>query len=416
VAGDHAPGEQRATAWIAAGSAVNGLAAFAFQVVGTRALGADDYAPIGVLWTLQYLWIAVAITALEAYVTRLVTVEGQENAALARFLKLFARWLLAASVVTAAVGLALHGPLFAGEPDLGIVLGLVVLGYGWYGVVRGRAAGAGRFRAYGLATMAESVLRLLFAVGVLAIVASTSALAWVFPLGPIAVGVWAWARHDVTGSRPVPVSPQVPLATGRGRRFLAAASTANAAVQFLLAGGPIVLLPLGAEPASVSVFFTTITAARVPMTFALNGGLSRLLPPLARLAQDGDAAGLRRASTRIIAAIVGLALVAAVTAAAIGPAAMALVFGEAFRPGRAFVVVVAISTVLAVGGLLLDQIYIAMERETSLPRAWLSAVALAGVLVLTLPGTPTMRVAVAFAIATAAAVTALSIPLLRTPR
>jgi len=148
----------------------------------------------------------------------------------------------------------------------------------------------------------------------------------------------------------------------------------------------------------------------------LNGGLSRLLPPLTRLAQDGDDAGLRRASTRIIAAIAGLALVAAVAAAAIGPATMAIVFGEEFRPGRAFVVVVAISTVLAVGGLLLDQIYIAMERETSLPRVWLSAVVLAGVLVLTLPGTPTIRVATAFAIATAAAVTALSIPLLRTSR
>ena len=404
------------TTWIAVGSALNGLGAFAFQVVGTRSLGATGYAPIGVLWTLQYLWVAVAVTALEAYVTRLVTTGGPASADLARFLRLFGRWLVAASILAGLIGVLLAGPLFEGLTQLGVVLGLVVLGYGWYGVVRGRAAGVGRFRAYGLATIAESSVRLVAAVAVLLVVASTTALAWALPLGPLAVGLWAWLRGHQVGRRPVP-EPAAEGATeqsvGTGRRFLAAASTANAAVQFLLAGGPLVLLPLGADPASVAVFFTTITAARVPMTFALNGGLSRVLPPLTRLAQAGNDAGLRRAAIRVVVAILLLAAVAAVAAAAVGPLAMELVFGAEFRPDRTFVVVVAISTVLAVGGLLLDQVYIAMAREARLPRIWLSAVALAGALVLVLPGDPSMRVAVAFGAATAAAVAALSIPLLR---
>lgn len=420
----------RPTTWIALGSTLNGLAAFAFQVVGTRALGAAGYAPIGVLWTLQYLWIAVAVTALEAYVTRLVTTDGAASPPLTRFLRLFGRWLVAASVVAALVGVLLRDALFDGAASLGVVLGLVVLGYGWYGVVRGRAAGDGRFRAYGLATIAESVLRLAAAVVVLAVVATTVGLAWVFPLGPLAVGVWAVAtdraaRRRASGSDPSPTgTPSDPdraarlaaeqaVTAGTGRRFMAAASTANAAVQFLLAGGPIVLLPLGADPVSVAVFFTTITAARVPMTFALNGGLSRVLPPLTRLWADGDHDGLRRISRLVVATLVATSLLAALGAALVGPASMELVFGTEFRPSRAFVVVVALGTVLAVGGLLLDQIHIAMQREARLPAVWLAAVALAGVLVVVLPGSPTMRVAVAFTTATAAAVAALSAPLLR---
>lgn len=438
-----------ATTWIAVGSALNGLGALLFQVAGTRTLGAVGYAPIGVLWTLQYLWVAVAVTALEAYVTRLVTIGGPGNATLVRFLRLLTRWLVATAIVTAVIGVALAGPLFEELRELGVVLGLLVLGYGWYGVVRGRAAGVERFRTYGIATIAESLIRLAAALVVLAWVATTTSLAWVMPIGPLAVGVWAWARRDAIATRtgtPAPAPRDTtpadaprdttrvdaphdptrvdaphdptpddapPPTTGVARRFLAAASTANAAVQFLLAGGPIVLLPLGASPADVSVFVTTITAARVPMTFALNGGLSRLLPPLTRLAQAGDAAGLRRASARAITAILGLAVIAAATAAAVGPEVMAFVFGAEFRPDRTFVTIVAVSTVLAVGGLLLDQVYIAMGREASLPRVWLVALALAGVLVVLLPGTPTMRVAVAFALATAAAVAALSIPLLR---
>lgn len=417
-------GPLRATTWIALGSALNGLAAFAFQVVGTRALGAVGYAPISVLWTLQYLWIAVAVTALEAYVTRVVTVEGDDSPPLTRFLRLFGRWLVGAAVASAVVGVLLRGSLFDGAASLGIVLGLVVLGYGWYGAVRGRAAGTGRFRDYGLATIAESTLRLVAAVIVLAVVTTTVGLAWVFPLGPLAVGVWAWWQRDRAAQgdgvaddrrRTARARAEQEVVAGTGRRFMAATSTANAAVQFLLAGGPIVLLPLGADPVSVSVFFTTITAARVPMTFALNGGLSRVLPPLTRLWAAGDQAGLRRISTQVVAAIAGLSAVAAAGAAAVGPLAMEVVFGSEFRPSRAFVVVVAVGTVLAVGGLLLDQVYIAMEQEARLPRVWLSAVALAGALVLLLPGTATIRVALAFALATGVAVTVLSVPLLRRP-
>jgi O-antigen/teichoic acid export membrane protein len=401
------------------GSALNGLAAFLFQIVGTRTLGPVGYAPIGVLWTLQYLWIAVAVTALEAYVARLVITTGAGSNELRRFLHLLNRWLLATALLTAAVAVVFRSALFAGLGDLAVVLALLILGYGWYGVVRGRAAGLGRFRAYGLATIGESVLRLLAAVLVLAVVASTRSLAWVFPVGPLIVAAYAWARrHPTARLRPsdVPVAElELDGPRGVGRRFLVATSTANATVQFLLAGGPIVLVPLGASAQAISVFFTTITAARIPMVFALNGGLSRLLPPLTRMAQADDARGLRVAAVRMVAIIVGGAALAAAVGAAIGPEVMALVFGEDFRPDRAFVTIISISTVLAVGGLLLDQLYIAMGREGKLPAVWLTALVLAAVLVWLLPGTPTMRVALAFAIATAGAVTALSLPLLRRP-
>lgn len=439
------------TTWIAIGSAVNGVAAFGFQVVGTRALGPAAYAPIGVLWTLQYLWIAVAVTAVEAYVTRMTTVSGAGSAELTRFLRLFARWLLATGAATAVVAWVLRDVLFDGIAALAIALGLVVVGYGWYAVVRGRTAGVEIYRTYGLATAAESVLRMAAAVGVLAVSATTGALAWVFPIGPLVVVAWAGRRtrgvrasdratadepgtarddgpvdatSDVDGATDGPggaagtlgATPDADGATKRrGRRFLAATSTANAAVQFLLAGGPLVLIPLGADAIAISIFFTTITAARVPMTFALNGGLSRLLPPLTRLSQADDTAGLRRTSVWLVAGIVGATGVAAAGAALLGPQVIAWLFGEDFRPGRAFVVLIVVGTVLAVGGLLLDQVYIATRREHRLPAVWVAAVVLAGLLVLVLPGTPTLRVATAFTVATALAVTALTVPLLRHP-
>jgi O-antigen/teichoic acid export membrane protein len=404
-----------ATTWIAVGSALNGVAAFLFQVVGTRALGPVGYAPIGVLWTLQYLWIAVAVTALEAYVARLVIVNGPGNDQLRRFLRILNRWLFGAAATVTAIAWLLRAELFAGLGDLAVVLGLLILSYGWYGVVRGRATGLGRFRAYGLATIGESALRLVAAIALLAVAATTRSLAWAFPVGPLLVAGLAWVRRHPTArlGPDLAVADEVVLGPrGVGRRFLVSTSTANACVQFLLAGGPIVLVPLGASAAAISVFFTTITAARVPMTFALNGGLSRLLPPLTHMAQADDAAGLRRAAVRMLGAIVGGAVLAAAGGAAIGPEVVELVFGSDFRPERTFVTIVAVSTVLGVGGLLLDQLYIATGREGKLPAVWLGSVALAAVLVLVLPGTPTMRVATAFLLALATALAALGLPLL----
>lgn len=401
-----------ATGWVALGSTVGGGAAFLFQVVGTRVLGPVAYAPISVLWTLQYLWVAVAVTALEAYIARLVTVGGEDTGELRRFLRLFHRWLLATAALAAAAGVVLRGQLFAGFADLAVVLGLVVLAYGWYAVVRGRAAGADRFRAYGLATIVESGLRLVVAAAVLAVAADARALAWVFPIGPAVVLAWAAARRHPVARRPGAAAGTQVRSHRPARRFLAATSTANAAVQFLLAGGPLVLIPLGADAVTISVFFTTITAARVPMTFALNGGLSRVLPPLTRMGQAGDEPGLRRATRRMLAGILGGAVLAAVGAALAGPTVLAWLFGEAFRPGRTLVVAVAVGSVLAVGGLLVDQLHIALGTDGRLPAVWLPAVGLGLALVVLLPLAADVRVAVAFAAATGGALLALSVPLL----
>ena len=53
------------------GSGLSGLGAYGFQVLGTQALGAEGYAPVGVLWTLQFLLFSVVLYPVETWVTRL---------------------------------------------------------------------------------------------------------------------------------------------------------------------------------------------------------------------------------------------------------------------------------------------------------------------------------------------------------
>jgi O-antigen/teichoic acid export membrane protein len=396
------------------GGAGGGLGAYAFQILGTRSLGAVDYAPIGVLWTLQYLLVGIALTAVEAFVTRTVHVLGPAADETARAQRVLAAWLLAASVVVGVTAYRFRDELFAGLGDLALVLSLLVLAYGAFTIARGRAAGLGRFRVYGLATLGESSLRLLAAAAVLTVATTTRALAWVLPLGPAIVALWAWrgrrtasAAHDVPVGRPIGSSPT---------RFLVSAVAANASVQLLLASGPLALVVLRAGAEEISVFFTTVLLARAPMTLVLNGGLSRLLPPLVRMATDEDGAGLRTPALLTAGATLATAAVAGALAWPLGPSVVEALFGSGFRPDALLVSAATVTTVLAVGGLALNQFFIALGRESELPLHWALGLVVAAILVGVLPLGPSHRVVLAFAAGMAAGLLSMSLRTLRTSR
>ena len=417
---DAAAPSRSATSWVVLGAGVAGVATYLFQVVGTRALGTEAYAPISVLWTMQYLVFAVGMVAVEAYVTRGTTLHPHT---LARDVRVVAAWLAVAAVVVGATSFVLRDQLFAGLADLAVIASLIVLAFGSYAVVRGRLAGAERFRLYGIVTVAEAGIRVVLAVAVVAVAASTRSLAWVLPVGPLVIAAWwlltgrrtAVAEPMVGGDADATAAklPSTAKAPGATNRFLAATGTANAAAQVLLAGGPLVLLALGAGDVEVSVFFVTITAARTPISFALGGVFGRILPPLTRMSSAGDQQGLRRILLGVTGVTVATALVGAVVAGAIGDDLVAAFFGAEFRPGRTFVMLAGAGVLLATGSLLLNQILIATRAERRMPLPWLAALLCAAVVIVVAGGTPTLRVAAGFVAGEIVALAGLTLAALR---
>jgi O-antigen/teichoic acid export membrane protein len=357
------------THWMVLGSAVGGLGAYLFQVVGTRVLGEEAFAPIGVLWTIQYLLVSVVLYAVETYVTRQTTLRARGEAAAVPTAALA---LLLAGIAAAVGGAtwALRDRLLGGLDDLALVAAGIVLAYGLLAVVRGRFAGTARFQSYGLVTGGESTIRLLFALGVTAIGATTREFAWLMPAGAALAALWvlAPAPNRTPDERDAVVAD---LPQARIGRFLALTTTANAAAQTLLAGGPLVLPFLGAGPAEVSVFFITVTAARVPMVFAFGGILSRLLPTFTRMAANGDRQGLRRAGLGIGAGGTLVAVLAGGAAAAVGSPLVAAFFGAGFAPPWWLVAAAAAAVMLAASSLLLNQVLIGARAEHLVVAPWL---------------------------------------------
>jgi hypothetical protein len=406
---------ERATQWVLFGSLASGIGALLFQIIGVDILGEEAYQPITTLWTIQYLSGTVVLYSAEAFVARSLH-HGITPAALDRSIRVIAAWVAVAAIAITALTWFLRDQLYAGEADLALVAGLLIASYGAFYVIKGRMAGTNRFRSYGAATALESIGRILLAVPVLLLLDSTQSLAWIMPIGPALVVAW-WLYDR---GRTLPADPEAAAALSGpedsgATRFLAATTAANAVSQVLLAAGPLVLIPLGASPAEISVFFLVVTAARVPLVFAIGGLLSRVLGPLTRLAREARDHTLRRIALLAAPATLVLGVVGAAVAYPLGPPVLELVL-RISRPDPAFVAMTVFGVVLATGSLLLNQILIARRSEGLLVAPWMTALVAASLAVALAPGIPTMRVSIGFVTGEVVALLGLLIAILRAPR
>lgn len=411
---------RRSTEWVLFGSVASGIGALAFQAFGVEQLGEAAFAPITVLWTLQYLVATIALYPTEAYITRTDTISGGDPAALRRPLVVIGLWVAALSALCVAVLWALRDGLLGGAGELALAGGLIVAGYGAFYVIRGRMAGANRFRSYGAATALESLARMAVAVPLLLVAPSAGALGWTMPVGVLLVAAW-WEvdrrRYPVRFAPPGHplAAPATDLAPAAAGGFLVATTVANIASQMLLAGGPLVVALLDAPLAERSRYFAVVTAARVPLVLAVGGLLSRLLPPLVRIARAGDDSTLRRLAVLTVPASIGLGLVGAGVGYVLGPT-LATVFLRTDRPDATFVALTAFGVLLATGSLLLNQVLIARSSERRLVVPWLVALAVAVAVVVLSPGGPTLRMSIAFVVGETVALTGLLAMVLTAPR
>lgn len=375
------PPARPGTAWVLAGGAVSSLAAYAFQILGARALGDEAYAPVGILWTLQYLVLTIGLLSVEAHVTR----RGGVSPGVWRWIGVLTVGVTA--VVTLAGGQLFDLPSSAWP----LTAAAITVAFGLLTVVRGEAAARGDFRGYGLLTGGESVVRLVVAGLVLVLGAGTIGLATTLPAGALLVGLaWALRRRPVTVARGA--------ADSATATFFAVTTVANGVAQVLLAAGPIVVAALGAGAAATTVVFVTTTAARAPLVFIHSGALARVLPSMQRMLADGRHADLRRTVLRW--ALPGAAAVAAagVAGGLAGPSLVAIAFGADLRPPVLLAALTAVSVALVMAALVLNQVAIALDAQASLLRPWVVALA-AGAVALALSGPdPVRQVAVASAV------------------
>lgn len=383
----------RGTHWMVVGAVAAALGAYLFQLIGARALGEIGYAPISALWTIQYLIVSVVLYPVETYVTHrsLLHHTGPRIDAIVHIWS----WIGATALLLTAVTWLLREPLFHGLGDLALVVGLVTGTFGAFMIVRGALAGTERFKAYGLVTATESIGRAAIAGGAMLVASSTRALAWTMPFGALAAAaLWLIVRRRPREPRALDHAPE-PFRAGR---FLVLTTAANAILQLLLAGGPLVLAFAGGTAADVSILFVTLMAARVPLLFFFSGLLSRLLPTFLHLAGTDEGQALQKAARWIAVGTFAAAPVGALGAAAVGGPLLGLLFGSAFAPPSWMAAGATAGVLLATGSMVLNQVLVAQSSPARSLVAWVVALLAAAVGLLAIGGDPAERVVWAFVI------------------
>jgi O-antigen/teichoic acid export membrane protein len=382
-----------------AGTVVATVGAYAFQLLGGRALGAEDFAPITVLWSVQFLVMTVVMLPVEQLIIRRLELTRGRSAGLDdSVVPLVA--LLLGTVLCATTAMALLGQrLTAANAWYAVMAGLLVAGYTVFAAARGYLAGRHRYRDYGIATAAEAVGRLVLAAAVLLVTRDGVGLAVVMVLAPLCVLV-ARPFARTRGPAGAEEAPQDDLPAdvlvGRAGRFLGTLVLANGAAQTMLGIGPLVVAAVGANASLVSAVFVTFTLFRGPL-WIIQSVLARVLPPFTALARRGDRLALQRWALRLAALGAVLAVVAGPLGWWLGPELVGLLFGEQFTPSAELTALVAAGTALAAMTTLSSQILIALGSTWDVALAWTVALALATVVFLSgLGGEPDVRVGLAF--------------------
>jgi O-antigen/teichoic acid export membrane protein len=391
----------RGTHWMLVGAGAAAVGAYLFQLIGARSLGRVGYAPISALWTIQYLIVSVVLYPVETYVAHRTLLGHAAGSAVPTPLARIWGWIAGVAVVVTVLSWTLRRQLFHDLADLALLVGLVTVAFGAFMIVRGRLAGTERFKAYGLVTACESMVRAVLAAGLAWVAATTRALAWVMPFGALgAAGLWLILKRrprEPRAARAAPTAPPRPV------RFLVLTTGANGILQLLLAGGPLVLVFLGAPPEEVSILFVTLAAARVPLIFFFSGLLSRLLPTFLHLAGSDEGRALQRTASWIALGTCGVAVLGGAAAAAVGSPLLGLLFGRSFAPEWWVAAGVTVGVLLATGSMVLNQVLIAQGSEDLSLAVWVVALAATAVSVASTGGTLTARVVIAFVVGEAVA-------------
>jgi len=357
---------------IIVGSLIAGLGSYAFQFIAGRSLGEEQFAPIGVLLTAHFLAFLIILVPLEQFIIRRITLGAR-----GWVLPLRTLGLVAVTALAAAITVGVSGDEYFRFTDRQTLLMFgvaTVVTHFLFATGRGYLAGFRRFRSYGRASAAASLFRVAIAIGVALTVQSITGYAWAHILGPLAIFAWRpWRmlkRQDGGESDTSQLEPE------DDRWLLSGLVLSAAASQALLLATPLVASRLGASDVQYSVIYATLLVARAPLTIGYNL-IARVLPSFTSMAAAGERRELRAWARGIGIASLVLSVFGAILGAFLGPIIVGLTMGSGFAPSSGVAAMAGSAVTLAAGGLFIGQVLVAKSQPLRLAAAWAMALAAA---------------------------------------
>jgi O-antigen/teichoic acid export membrane protein len=316
---------------VGVGLLISGVTSYVFLSLSARALGPEEYAPLGLLWTAMFLlgpglFLPVEQEVSRALADRAAREEG--GAPVIRKAGLLAAMLLGAILLGLSIAApALLDKLFDDQVLLlfGLAIGLTGTALGH--LARGTCSGQGRFRPYAVFLGADGLLRLAMCGALVASDVDTAGPYGVaVGLAPLlAVPIALWAERGL-------LRPGREASWKEVSGALAALLVGSILSFTLINGSPLAIKYFGTdeEVADAGRFLNGLIIARVPL-FLFQAVQASLLPRLSALAGANKLGEFRSGMWNLLKVTVAIGVVATVGAFAVGPQVVLLLFGEEFE-------------------------------------------------------------------------------------
>ena len=358
------------------GLALNGLAAFAFLSMAGRALGPSAFAPLSIMWSTMYLVGVGLFLPFEQEITRAVAANDERGesarGAISRAGEIQVALLLLVAIPTVLARGAIADELFHGNSSYVWMLLLGVAGIASGHFIKGVMAGRRRYGLYGTWYFVDSITRIvptaLFAVAGLsiglpyALVAAGSAL-----VATISV---AWKAADLGPRGHPPTWPSLLSSLG----FLLCTSLTGA-VMMNVGTIAVGLLAAEQEKDRAGVFLSGLVIARVPL-FLFQAVQALVLPQLSEHVAADRRIEFHRDVRRLLRLLMLFLIAGTLGAAVAGTFVLTTLFGSDFAQlSRVDFALLALSSLLLLVGLSVNQAQIALNQQRLTAIPWLAGVA-----------------------------------------
>lgn len=377
------------TGLIVGATAFSALGVLVFQALGSRTLGADGFAPIAVLWTVMFLIYTVLNLPAEQHLTRALVVNRDPGT-----IRRVRRDMIGAFGLGFVLGVGFViltlDRFFESNATYIVITAAIMVSRAILATGRGSLAGHRRFAGYAGSVALEAGALLIGGAVLAASSAPAVAFAAILAVAPLATLLGRPFANIIGAAPPSGVDAQP-------RSFLVWLIFATAASQIIIAGGPIAVGFVGGTAAAVSIFFTSFSLLRGPVTSAYNL-VARVLPDFTNLAHGADPMALWRWAPRIAAGGGIAAALGAVGAALMLGPIVSTIYGEAFVPPQLAATLGGAGVGLGLGALFATQVFSAAARGPLLAAGWSLALIASLVVIVVSTLDPINRVALAFVV------------------
>ena len=360
----------KGTMAVGVGLIISGITSYGFLSLSARALGPEEYAPLGLLWTAMFLLGPGLFLPVEQEISRALAERAARHeggAPVIRKAGLLAAMLLGAILLGLSIAApALLDKLFDDQVLLLVGLALGLIGTALGHLARGTCSGQGRFRPYAVFLGADGLLRLAMCGALVASgVDSAGPYGVAVGLAPLlAVPIALWAERGL-------MQPGREASWKEVSGALAALLLGSILSFTLINGSPLAIKYFGTEEevADAGRFLNGLIIARVPL-FLFQAVQASLLPRLSALAGANKLGEFRSGMWNLLKVTVAIGVIATVGAFAVGPQIVLLLFGEEYELDHRTLGLLALGCALYMVASALAQAVIALGGHRWVAVSW----------------------------------------------